>query len=145
MTWKETLEKSQSMTCFLSQLLPCLIIASLSPFQLIGGGSLVYMKGKPDMSILLLSLLVRTHNKLYYSHKNAAKTSKKKPKKMNRSLSERNLRGSAFLNTTIMMVMNTEIVGMKTGACLILLSNDKKRNNKCVYSISLVSGTVVSV
>lgn len=27
-------------------------------------------------------LLVRTHNKLYYSHKNAAKTSKKKPKKM---------------------------------------------------------------
>ena len=72
-------------------------------------------------------LLVRTHNKLYYSHKNAAKTSKKKPKKMNRSLSKRNLRGSAFLNTTIMMVMNTEMVGMKIGACLILLSNDNDK------------------
>lgn len=91
-------------------------------------------------------LLVRTH-KLYYSHKNAAKTSKKKPKKMKRSLSKRNLRGSALLNTTIMMVMNTEMVGMKTGACLILLSNDndKKRNSKCVSSIYWVSGTVLSV
>ena len=43
--------------------------------------------------------------------------------------------------------MNTEMVGMKTGACLILLSNDndKKSNSKCVSSIYWVSGTVLSV
>lgn len=123
------LEVSRSIPCFPPPQLPRLITASVSPFELIGGGRPVYTKEKPDMSILLFPLLVRTHNTLYYNHKNVAKTSKKKPRKMNRSLNNRNPREPALLNATIMMVMNTYRLGIKTGACLILLSdnNDKKR------------------
>lgn len=47
---------------------------------------------------------------------------------MNRRISNRNLRGPALLNKTIVAVTSTSTVGTKTGACVILLNhnNDKK-------------------
>ena len=137
------LEVSRSIPCFPFPQLPRLITAGVSPFELIGGGSPVYTKEKPDMPIPLFPLLVRTYNKLYYKHKNVAKTSKK-PRKMNRNLNNRNPRGPALLTTTIMMVMNTYRAGIKTGACLILLSNnnDKKRKLAAAYIAFTVCQTL---
>lgn len=64
-----------------------------------------------------------------------AKTSTKKPRRMNRSLNNRNPWGPTLLNKTEMVVMNTLMVGMKTGGCLILLSNsnDKKEKYQNAY------------